>query len=445
MKEPEKLHILNEGKTKIIHNVLDDNNVVIIESKEDLTKNDDASQTVQMTGKAKHATATTCRIFEVLKQADIPVAYERQISDTEFLAKKCKMIALESVARRYAVGSALKRYPQLQEKGKLPHRFHRLKVEFFLKTTGGKILNFKDGDVCGQTPIDPEKDRPIEDPFISNPEAEIWVLHHPKYPSWDERAELHCPVFRRNILPENIASIEDIERLTRKVFLVLESAWAQLGIRLIDLKIEFGIGPDGELLVSDVIDNDSWRLRTIDWDELSKQLFRDNADMSVISEKYATVAVLAALLHIPKQAVVFWRGSMEDPFPEVEKNIAGVDIITDTVQSGHKAPIASSKLLEKILSDYPEGGVIIALVGMSNGLGPTLSARTSWPVISVPLTVDRRPHDVWSSLEMPSQVPNATILKVKNAFLYALNILAQKNPAAYLHRQYAIEKLDTDY
>ena len=43
---------------------------------------------------------------------------------------------------------------------------------------------------------------------------------------------------------------------------------------------------------------------------------------------------------------------------------------------------------------------------------------------------------------MPSDVPNATMLKEKNAILNALNILAQKNPAAYMYRQYAIEELD---
>jgi len=101
--------------------------------------------------------------------------------------------------------------------------------------------------------------------------------------------------------------------------------------------------------------------------------------------------------------------------------------------------------LEELQRDYPDGGVIIAVVGMSNGLGPVLSSHTSWPVIGVPVTAEKCPNDAWSSLNLPSQNPMATVLSDKNAVLLALNILAQKNPAAYMARQFAIEQLDQGY
>ena len=87
-------------------------------------------------------------------------------------------------------------------------------------------------------------------------------------------------------------TVEIIEKITRNVFLLLEEAWANLGLRLIDFKIEFGIDQSGNLLVADVIDNDSWRLRTSEWEELSKQLFRDNFSMDEIFDKYKLVADL---------------------------------------------------------------------------------------------------------------------------------------------------------
>lgn len=161
----------------------------------------------------------------------------------------------------------------------------------------------------------------------------------------------------------------------------------------------------------------------------------------MITEKYALVAQLVSLMKFPNQAIVFWRGSTEDKLPETAFELPGITIL-DTIKSGHRAPVAVCEMLEALLAADPEGGVIIALVGMSNGLGPILSARTSWPVIGVAITANEHPEDVWSSLRTPSQVPMLTVLSPKNAILAALNILAQKNPAAYMHRQYAIEELE---
>jgi len=439
MNDLKKGKLIAEGKTKKLYQAKGNVRLLIVKSKDDITKNDDPSQTRVMEKKAAHSTATTCAVFSLLKKAELPVAYEDRLSETEFLAVNCQMIQLEVVVRRYAVGSYLKRFPNLEKKkSESPHRFHRLVFELFLKTTGGKIIK-KDGQEWGETAEDHKTGRLIDDPFIANSYDDVWQLKHPKIPEWEKGSDILQHVLKSDFLPEGI-TVEKIEEIARKVFLVLEGAWAQLGFRFVDFKIELGIDQDENLLVTDVIDNDSWRLRTNDWQELSKQLFRDNFDMSEIADKYALVANLVGRFSIPKQAVVLWRGSKDDKLPELPE-LAGVARV-DIVKSGHKSPGACISALEEVLAAYPEGGIIIALVGKSNGLGPTLAARTSWPVISVPLTAKDRPHDVWSSLEMPSYVPSTTVLSPDNAILAALNILAQKNPAAYMFRQYAIEELD---
>lgn len=461
----QKGEILNKGKTKVIWSVNDNPDLVIVENKDDITKNDDPSQTKVMAGKAELATATTCAVFQLLKDAGIPVAYEKQLSLTDFLAPKVEMILLEIIWRRYAVGSFLKRHPERRvSKYELPYRFHRSVFELFLKTTKGNIVA-REGTV-GKLPEDilkkgylkyepngfpqdvldkineilNERDVDyVDDPFILNPFNEIWDLRHPKIPSWDNASLLEWHISRDDVLPEGI-TVEQIENLLRRVGLVLECAWSQLGCRLIDFKIEIGVTSDGKLMVADVIDADSWRLRSADWQELSKQLFRDNVDMDQIADKYALVAKLVKQLRIPRQAIVVWRGSKDDPVPEVP-SVSGIEMV-DVVVSGHKSPQRSLRKLEDILTRFPEGGVILACVGMSNGLGPVLAARTSWPVIGVSITADKFTQDVWSSLRTPSKVPMSTILSPKNAVLAALNILAQKNPVAYAERQMAIEDLD---
>ena len=432
----EKGELISEGKTKKVFKEKTRQDAVIIENKTDITAFDNEEFTKQFGTKAEYATTTTCRVFELLQRAEIPVAYAEQISETEFVTRKCEMIPLEVVARRYAVGSYLKRHPELDKgENNVPHRFHRLVVEFFLKTTKGKLVDWK-----GNTLIkDLDAKKGEEDPIITDPYSKLWELCHPKKPSWNPDSILNRFILSDEVL-KNPNLILKMDEIIRRIFLTLEGAWAVMGHRIIDMKVEFGITTLGDLVVADVIDNDSWRLRSQDWEELSKESFRQGEELSKVEIKYGIVARLAEKLRVPKQVLVLWRGSDEDSLPEVP-NIAGVDVVK-VVISGHKAPRKSAARLKDMLAEYPEGGVIIAFVGMSNGLGPTLSARTSWLVISVPLTVDKRPHDVWSSLEMPSQVPNATILKGENAILAALNVLAQKNPVAYMHRQYAIEELD---
>ncbi|MDO8240808.1 MAG: phosphoribosylaminoimidazolesuccinocarboxamide synthase [Candidatus Moranbacteria bacterium] len=440
----ENIVVVAKGKTKTLYELPDRPGVVLVRSGNEITKNDDPDATKLMESKALHATSTTCAIFSLLKAAGIPVAFLERTSPTEFLAPKCKMIQLEVIMRRYAPlkSSYIMRRPDLERAaGELPHRFHRLMFELFLKTTSGEIRN-RYGEVVGKMPndcLEIERKKPVDDPLLVDCADGIWELRHPKIPSWDDRSKFDMHINMGDVLPNSV-TVEMIEELARKTFLVLEGAWSQLGCRLIDFKIEFGLGPNGELLVADVIDNDSWRLRDSNWQELSKQLFRDNADMSQIADKYALVANLTSRLTIPQQAIVLWRGSKDDDLPEVPV-LAGIEGIK-IIDSGHKSPGICLSSLEDVLATYPEGGVVLALVGMSNGLGPTLAARTSWPVIGVAITAGNHPEDVWSNLRMPRQVPMVTVLSPTNAVLAALNILAQKNPVAYMHRQYAIEKLD---
>jgi phosphoribosylaminoimidazole-succinocarboxamide synthase len=92
-----------------------------------------------------------------------------------------------------------------------------------------------------------------------------------------------------DVLP-NPEYVTNIQKVTKNVFEALENFWASHDFKLIDFKLEFGIAPDGMLMVADVIDNDSWRLRDKNWNDVSKQSFRDGEDLGTIEDKYALVA-----------------------------------------------------------------------------------------------------------------------------------------------------------
>lgn len=430
--------VLNEGKTKIIWAAPEKGRgMVRIENKIKITKNDNPDETREFETKARCSTVTTSRVFELLKAGGIPVAFERQLSDTEFLAKDCKMLPLEAVARRYGVGSYLKRHPELAHHLP-PHRFHKLVTEFFLKTTRGQLVI--DGAILvnGLNPSAGE-----EDPLILDVYDDEWSLVHSKKPAWETSSDLDRKLPAARVLGSDYTKlIEQMDQILRKTFLLLEGAWNTLGLRLIDFKIEFGIDEDGNLLVADVIDNDSWRLRTQEWEELSKQAFRDCEPMSQVERKYLQVTGLVEHFRLPKQALVIWTGSKSDEFSfEGFPNNVGVDLVA-TAESGHKKPRTSCNNVEDFLTEYPDGGVIIAKVGRSNGLGPMLAARTVWTVIAVPANYEKFPEDIHSSLRLPSDVPLLVTWPEKNALLAAMNILAQKNPILYMQRQLLIEEFD---
>lgn len=424
------------GKTKDIFLAVDsesgrpDENLVIVTNRNDITADDNPDKTKEFQGKGKFATNTTCNIFELLKKAGIPIAYEERLSDESFIIHKTEMIPLEVIIRRYAVGSYTKRMPHLAAKnGENPHRFENLIFELFLKTTEGRCER---NGVCIKVGI------PVEDPLIINPYDELWNLYQPKQPSHEKGANLDIIIDSKDVLKS--VSVDEIEVLTRKVFLVIEAALKILGLRYIDFKIEFGITNSGVLVVSDVIDNDSGRLRTAKWEELSKENHRQGLAIEEVSKTYEIVSLLSDRLPIiPEQAIVFWRGSVSDNHPTIP-NIYGIAEEVVTI-SAHKQPAKVLEKLSELEAKYPQGVVIIAIAGMSNGLGPILSAQTSWPVINCPPELIENPNDIWSSINLPSNVPASTIVNPKNAVLNALNILALSNPIAGMLRRYEIEKI----
>lgn len=436
--------VLAEGKTKVIWTTKEDSQAVIVENKDDITAFDDPSFTRNFATKAKYATETTCRVFELLKKAGLPVAYNEQLSSTEFLAPKCEMIPLEVVIRRYAPegSSYLGRNPQFAvPEGKTPHRFHRLKVEFFLKTTKGKLVK-QDGKVIVEG-LDSQKKE--EDPLIANPYDGTWTLLYSKKPAWDPNVVLREGIKAADVLgsEDTWKMIDRMDCLIRQAFLALEGAWANLGCRLIDLKLEFAFLPDGTIVIADVIDNDNWRLRDFRWNELSKESFRQGETLDEVERKYGIVARLVNNFRVPEQCLLLWKGSDKDASTSYNSSLLNSGIrVESVILSGHKSPRQVLARLEEILARYPDGGVIIVKVGRSNGLGPILAARTTWPVVSVCASFKDFPDDIWSSLRMPSQVPMGTFVEDSTAIDYAVRILAQKNPILYMQAQYEAENLD---
>lgn len=233
---------LNEGKTKIIYAHPDRPDLAYMLHKDDISAFDGVRQHV-LEGKGVLSCQTTSNVFKLLQKAGITTHFIDKLDDTTMLVRKCNMVLVEVVIRRIAAGSYPKRYPEVSE----GTYFNPLCVEFFLK------------------------DGALHDPFITIEELQSKGL---------------VSFFRAGVMKRDGCF----------VFEVLEKAWEKQRVTLVDLKIEFGWSTEGQFMVADVIDNDSWRIWPDGQKEqmLDKQVYRDmdlkQIDLDLILKNYKHVA-----------------------------------------------------------------------------------------------------------------------------------------------------------
>jgi phosphoribosylaminoimidazole carboxylase/phosphoribosylaminoimidazole-succinocarboxamide synthase len=402
--------LVTEGKTKKIFRI-SGSDLVSVVAKDDITAGDGAKHDV-IPDKGRLATATTCNVFRLLKACGLPIAFEEQDSATSFVAPPCTMLPYEVVVRREAHGSALKRSPHFA-KGQL---FPKLLVEFYLKTkdknwkgrplvADDPLMGFEDGGTQIKL-FNPAKPILGSDPFLVLQTSEVFTR------------------------PEEWNYFPDMRRIARHAFLLLEKAWALEGRTLVDFKVEFGFDAKGTLLLADVIDNDSWRVLE-NGAYIDKQVYREGGTLDTVAARYRQVAEITGHFRLPHQRIILWRGSDSDQTEAFSDALGEFkDMMSVVTCSVHKEPVKAAGILNRMIQEIPDT-VLIAYIGRSNGAGPTLSALSTVPVITVPASAKDFPEDVWSSLRAPSKVPVMTVLEPANAVLAALQILSARNPRIY--------------
>lgn len=126
-------------------------------------------------------------------------------------------------------------------------------------------------------------------------------------------------------------------------------------------------------------------------------------------------------------AVLFLASASDTGFAQqIAEGLAAFGVPLETViASAHKAP---ERVLEhlKRFNARTDPTVVIAVVGLSNGLGGMLAGSCVHPVITCPAFQDRADYltNIHSSLQLPGDVPALTILHPANAALAAVKILA---------------------
>ena len=227
---PEEL--LYEGKAKKLF-ITEDPQILRVEYKDDATAFN-GKKFDRLRDKGRLNNAITVFFFEHLNKKDIPSHFVRKISETEQLVRRVKIIPLEVVVRNVAAGSLSKRIGW--EEGKeLPHPI----VEFY----------YKDDD--------------LGDPLLAEEHIRLLEL-------------------------ASEAQIEELKKRGLAVNEALKSLMLSKGIRLIDLKLEFGFNQKGEILLADEISPDTCRFWDIESGKiLDKDRFR--RDLGGVTEAYLEI------------------------------------------------------------------------------------------------------------------------------------------------------------
>lgn len=223
---------LYSGKAKSVYST-DDQNLLIMHFRND-TSAFDGKKVAQLDRKGMVNNKFNAFIMEKLAAAGVPTHFVKRLSDEESLVKRLQMIPVECVVRNIAAGSLCRRLGVKEGIDLNPPTF-----ELFLKN-----------DALG-------------DPMINE--------SHVRSFGWATEEQVSA-----------------MKELTFKVNDVLKQLFLDGDMLLVDFKLEFGVTPDGELVLGDEITPDGCRL----WDKntrekLDKDRFRQ--DLGNVVEAYEEV------------------------------------------------------------------------------------------------------------------------------------------------------------
>ncbi len=222
-----KEDLLYKGKAKSVYKT-DNAEEVIIEFRDDMTAGD-GERHEQMNKKGYYNSIITSKIFEILEENGVKTQFIELIEPCVLRTMKLDMIPAEVIVRNRATGSLIRKYP------------------------------FEDGTILKPPIVQMDyKDDEFHDPMLNESIAEAL----------------------------NVATSEELKimkELALKINDILSKVFLDIGIILVDYKVEFGKDKNGNIILGDEISPDSCRL----WDKdtlemLDKELFRQGQDDKVM-------------------------------------------------------------------------------------------------------------------------------------------------------------------
>ncbi|KXT75305.1 phosphoribosylaminoimidazolesuccinocarboxamide synthase [Streptococcus sp. DD12] len=210
--------LIYSGKAKDLYTTEDDD--VILSVYKDQATAFNGVKKEQIAGKGVLNNKISSFIFEKLNAAGVKTHFIKKVSETEQLNQKVTIIPLEVVLRNYTAGSFSKRFG-VAEGIALPEPI----VEFY----------YKNDD--------------LDDPFINDEHVKFLDI-------------------------ANDAQIAYLKEETRRINALLVDWFQQIGLKLIDFKLEFGFDKDGNIILADEFSPDNCRLWDAQGHHMDKDVFR---------------------------------------------------------------------------------------------------------------------------------------------------------------------------
>ena len=215
-----KTDLLYEGKAKKIWNT-GNNDLLISEFKDDLTAFNGEKRSSEA-GKGTLNNKISTELFKLLEKNGINTHFKKMLDDNNMLHKRADVIMIEVIVRNIATGSLTRN------------------------------LGIKDGTVLPFVLVEFDyKNDKLGDPKLN---------------------DQHC------IILELVDSIDELDTLranARKINNILKPYFADIGLNLVDFKLEFGKDKDGDIMLVDEISPDNcrfWDMQT--GESLDKDRFR---------------------------------------------------------------------------------------------------------------------------------------------------------------------------
>jgi phosphoribosylaminoimidazole-succinocarboxamide synthase len=235
----QKLEKIYEGKAKQLYKTSDEN-LLIQYFKDDATAFNAVKKAV-ISGKGVLNNLISEFIMLEMAKANVPTHFVKRLDEREQLVRKVKIIPLEVIIRNVAAGSMAKR----------------------LGMEEGSQLLAPVFEICF-------KDDALGDPLINDDHA-INVL---------------------KVVTKS--QLEEVKEIALKVNQVLSQIFKNIGIKLVDFKIEFGFDAQNKITLADEISPDSCRL----WDEKTSQKLDKDVFRRDLGDLVATYSEVASRLGI---------------------------------------------------------------------------------------------------------------------------------------------------